>query len=107
MPMLPENSVRASARAATLVIVFVVVITIAAEMSAPLKSALASMTGHHWVTKSVASVLLYALAFAFFARSSAPVRPDQAARSVRLLVATSFAGAAVLTGYFLWHFLSL
>ncbi|MFA5854185.1 MAG: hypothetical protein WC866_03795 [Patescibacteria group bacterium] len=107
MSMLPENTVRASARAATLVIVFVVAITIAAEMSAPLKTALASMTGHHWVTKSVASVLIYMLLFAFFARSATPVRADQAARSVHLLVATSFAGAAALTGYFLWHFLAL
>lgn len=84
--------------------VFVVAITIAAELSSSLKSTLASLTGHHWITKSVATILVYAFFFPVFARGSAPVRADQAARSLYLLIVTAFAGAAILTGYFIWHF---
>lgn len=105
--MSSETLIRASARAATLATAFVVGITIAAELSASLKSTLASITGHHWVTKSAATVLVYAVLLAVFSRSSVPARPEQAARSLYTLVVAAFAGAALLTGYFLWHFMAL
>ena len=52
----------ASALAAVITTVFVVVITIWAELSAPLKDWLKNFSGHHWTSKSIFSVLLYAVA---------------------------------------------
>ena len=52
----------ASALAAVITTVFVVVITILAELSAPLKDWLKNFSGHHWTSKSIFSVLLYAVA---------------------------------------------
>ncbi len=54
--------VRASAYASIITIVFVVVITVWADLSAPLKDRLKTLSGHHWTSKSILSVLLYAIA---------------------------------------------
>lgn len=49
-----------SAYAAITSIVFVVVITIWAEFNAPLKDWLKNFSGHHWTSKSIFSLALYA-----------------------------------------------
>jgi|SRR3989344_3709175 len=51
-----------SAYAATVAIIFVVVITVWAELSPPLKNWLANFSGHHWTSKSIFSVGMYAVA---------------------------------------------
>ena len=49
-----------SAYAAIITIIFIVAITIFAELSMPLKDWLKNFSGHHWTSKSIFSVLLYA-----------------------------------------------
>ena len=50
-----------SAYSAIISSVFVVVITIWADLAAPLKDWLKSVTGHHWTTKSVFTALIFTL----------------------------------------------
>src|SRR3989344_3893952 len=57
--MKKEKLVYASAIASILSIVFVVILTIWADLNAPLKDYLKSLSGHHWVTKSYGIVLVY------------------------------------------------
>ena len=49
----------ASSIASSVAILFVTVITIVAEFKAPLKDWLKSLSGHHWTSKGIISVLLY------------------------------------------------
>lgn len=51
--------ITSSALATIITVVFVVVITVWAELFAPLKNWLASLSGHHWTSKSIFSVLVY------------------------------------------------
>lgn len=56
----------ASALATIITIIFVVIITIWAELSIPLKDWLKNFSGHHWTSKSIFSVILYAATTAIF-----------------------------------------
>ena len=92
----------ALARSTIGVIIFITVITIWAEMSSGLKGALAAVTGHHWVTKSVFSVILFAiLAFAFNKMPEAE-RIDRELEYV--LGATVIGGLAIFIFYVLHFF---
>lgn len=55
-----------SAWAAIITNIFVVTITIWGELSAPLKDWLKNFSGHHWTSKSILAVLLYAVATVLF-----------------------------------------
>ena len=51
-----------SSIASILAIVFITAITILAELNAPLKNWLKSLSGHHWTSKGILSFLLYIVA---------------------------------------------
>ena len=51
-----------SAVSSSLAIVFITTITIIAELRVPLKDWLKSLSGHHWTSKGILSLLLYVTA---------------------------------------------
>lgn len=61
---------KASIRAAALSIVLIAAVTIGSELSSALKQLLSSIGGHHWIGKSVLSLLAYAVLYLVFARVS-------------------------------------
>ncbi len=92
-----------SAYAAITSIVFVVVITIWAEFNAPLKDWLKNFSGHHWTSKSIFSLALYALvtvlAYVFpFKYSDSCLKKSLGALLVFLVL-----GTAVLALFFTGH----
>lgn len=91
-----------SAYSAILNVVFVTVLTIWAEFNVPLKDWLKSISGHHWTTKSIFSVLIFALftLIFFFANSG---REDRLRGSLRYLVTFTIIGIAVLSLFFTGH----
>jgi len=94
----------ASAKAALVSIIVVTAITVWAELDAGLKAWLASITGHHWVSKSWLAIIVYAVFLAIFyakAKQSSEVKLSQA---VWLLVASAILGFVVLTGFFFIHY---
>lgn len=96
-----------SAYAALITIIFVVAITIFAELSVPLKDLLKNFSGHHWTSKSIFSVLLYAACTTLLYL----LLPKQSANHLRkalgfLLVLTVF-GVIILTLFFTGHHFQL
>jgi hypothetical protein len=63
--MTPKE-LHAATIAAMVSIIFVVLSTLYSEMSASFKALLTSTFGHHWIAKSVLSVVLFVLAYYFF-----------------------------------------
>lgn len=49
----------ASSLSTTLTVIFVTIITIVAELTPSFKDFLKSLSGHHWTTKSIMSVIFY------------------------------------------------
>ena len=96
------TNIAAHAWAAIAAIWFTVALTIAAEFSASLKNFLASVTGHHWVTKSVAAIVLYAAIYLIFMRLP---EPRSIKKEAMWALWSAILGGAAIFLFFVWHFL--
>mgnify|MGYP001615390955 FL=1 len=96
----------ASARAAILTIVFIVGITLWAELSVPLKDWLKSISGHHWTSKSILSMLLFIIALLLFYGLSRQWKDDdqKLKKTLALLIATATLGVIVIALFFTAHY---
>jgi hypothetical protein len=85
-------------------IAFTVAITIAAEQSAPLKNQLKAISGHHWTTKSIISILVYlTVMFLIYAMSMNPT-PRRLNRILYSVSASALIGYVVLLVFYLTHY---
>ncbi len=92
-----------SAYAAIITIVFVVVITIWAELSVPLKDWLKNFSGHHWTSKSIFSVLLYAVATILLYLSPHKDNDNHLKRALGFLLVFTILGTIIITLFFTGH----
>ena len=60
---------KALTRAATITIAWIVFATIGSELYAVFKGLLATIGGHHWIGKSVLSIVLFGLFYFIFAKA--------------------------------------
>ena len=97
------RSAFASAVAASVAVAVAVVITVWAEFSPALKATLKSITGHHWVTKSYLTMLVYAAIMAAIYFKVPNPSPVKMIKSLNYLIALAFAGSIILIVFFLWH----
>jgi len=96
----------ASAYAAIITIVFVAVITVWAELFAPLKDWLKNFSGHHWTSKSIFSVLLYAVATAVLYRARYTPNEDRLRKALVSLLISLVLGIIVLATFYTGHHLN-
>ena len=61
---------KALVRAAALTIALVALVTIGSELSASLKQLLSSIGGHHWIGKSVLSLVFFGVLYMLFSKLS-------------------------------------
>ena len=59
---------KALTRAAAVTIAWVAVVTIFSELSGSFKALLSSIGGHHWIGKSVLSIVIFGLLYLVFSR---------------------------------------
>lgn len=97
----------ASALAATTAIVFVVVITVWAELSIPLKDWLKNFSGHHWTSKSVFSVLVYAATTAIWYWGSRNQSENALHKMLVLLLVFTALGVFAITSFYSGHYFGL
>jgi len=90
---------KAITRAAAATIALIAAATIGSELSATFKQFLSTIGGHHWIGKSVLSVVFFGLLYLVFAKIS----DDRfALKDTGLLIGTVFiSGLAILTFYVL------
>jgi len=99
--MMPNS--KALVRATVGVIWLVVVMTIAAELSEPFKALLAGTFTHHWIGKSVISVVAFVVFYAIFSRAR---ESDNVSRGAWQVVWSVVLGGLIIFSFFLWHFIS-
>lgn len=89
--------------ATTSVIWFVVAITVLAELFVdPVKNVLASMTGHHWVSKGVLACIVFVGIYgacAFLLTDS-----KENAKPVYGAVGSAVLGGLIIFFFYVWHF---
>ena len=87
-----------------LTICLIVVLTILGELSESFKTFLTSVTGHHWVTKSVFSLIFFVIIYFLISRTN-----KDSAELTRQVIYTIIAvvlGAIIIFGFYVWHFIS-
>ncbi|KKT61648.1 MAG: hypothetical protein UW55_C0028G0002 [Candidatus Giovannonibacteria bacterium GW2011_GWA2_44_26] len=105
--MKKEKLIYASAIASVLSIVFVAILTIWADLNAPLKDYLKSLSGHHWVTKSYGTILIYFGAVLLFLILPKKIGEKTLKRSLIWLFFFVFAGTLSVSGFYVLHFLKV
>ena len=104
--MIASRHLIASTGAAITSIIFVVLITIAAEVSPALKTILKNMTGHHWVSKSVLDIIVFAIAYPMVYATHRDASDGSVAIHLWVLIACVIVGTLLITGFFVRHYLA-
>ena len=99
------KSIYASAYAACVSIIAVVAMTVGTEFSPAFKTWLAAFTGHHWESKSWASIIIFAIFFIIFRFTSHTVSPAQTKRALTTLEAFVVLGFVGLLAFFIYLFI--
>jgi amino acid permease len=99
-----KNKTAAAAWAANITIVTMLAIIIVAEYSAAFNGFLASLTGHHWVTKSVFEAILFVVLFVVLGLVMKKEKKE-AVGSVLSTAIVAVAACAVFFGFLIVRFL--
>src|SRR3989344_3615499 len=101
------KSIYSSAYSSIVTILAVAVITISAELSAPFKNWLAGFTGHHWITKSYVSLIIFVLFYIIF--SATKKSPSDCETQKALFVLQIFAILCIVAifGFYFYEFFTL
>jgi hypothetical protein len=98
-----KNKIAAAAWSASITMIVIVAVIIAAEYVASFNAFLTSLTGHHWVTKSVFEVILFVVLFLIFGFT---MKKDKKApmKGVIPTLIVGIASIAVLVVFYVLHF---
>lgn len=94
----------ASAWAASIAIAAIVALTLGAELSSAFKNWLASFTGHHWLTKSWLSLIIFVLFFCLFHFTAKNTSPEKAKKAAIVLHIVMRLGFIVILGFYIYEF---
>jgi len=89
---------KALTRAAAVTIAWVAVVTIYSELSSAFKELLASIGGHHWIGKSVLSLVVFGILYLLFAKFG----DDE----FWWLIGTVVVSGLAIVIFYVWHFLA-
>ncbi|OHA13437.1 MAG: hypothetical protein A2909_02350 [Candidatus Tagabacteria bacterium RIFCSPLOWO2_01_FULL_39_11] len=105
--MSKERLIYSSSLASSIAIVFVTVITIAAELSASLKKWLTAFSGHHWTSKGILMLAVYALTLAIFYYLFRDVDSLKIREGIWASIWSTVIGALILFLFFTGHHFGL
>jgi hypothetical protein len=91
---------KALIRAAALTIALIAVATIGSELSGSFKQLLSSIGGHHWIGKSVLSVVFFGLLYLVFSKVS---DDNLALRDTGVLIGTVLISGLAILGFYVLH----
>ena len=82
----------------------VVILTVTAERLPAVKNILASLSGHHWVSKSIIALLLFfTTAFVFSRRND----PDDLSGLVKGVMVSAAMAALLILAFYVLHYLGM
>ena len=94
----------ASCYSASLTIWLIAWLTVGSELSEEIKASLADLTGHHWVSKSWLSVIVYLLGLWILQSRFKQITDQQAVKAVYSLIGSLLGASLVVTGSYLLHY---
>ena len=97
----------ASALAAIITGIAVAGVTIVSDLYVPLKDMLKTLTGHHWITKSLGSIILYLILWGIFGASVGDKSVEQGRRMLWSLFVFTILSALAIFAFYIWHYLAV
>jgi ABC-type uncharacterized transport system permease subunit len=94
---------KALTRAAAVTIAWVAVVTIYSELSSAFKELLASIGGHHWIGKSVLSLVFFGILYLLFAKFG---DDEFSLRDTWWLIGTVVVSGLAIVIFYVLHFLA-
>ena len=94
-----------SSIASSLAIIFVTAITIIAELNAPVKDWLKSLSGHHWTSKGILSFSLYVIAILVIYGTTRKIDYRKLKDGLWVAIGTTILGFIILLVFFTGHHL--
>ena len=98
------KEIHAMAKASMAAFIFIAAATMLAELSAGFKGFLTTTFGHHWVGKSILSIVVFALVYYYF--SSHKGNPNQhvdAMATAKQVALVAVLAGLVVFGFYLWE----
>ena|SRR3989338_262501 len=86
---------------------FITAVTLSAELSPALKNWLAGVTGHHWVTKGIFSLIIYLLLLALLYFSTKRVNGAMVNNLITVLIFSTLMGIVAILSFYTLHFLKV
>jgi len=83
-------------------IIVTVILTIWADLSKPLKDFLASLSGHHWVTKSLIAITLFILLNLILSKSIN--QEKNVLYEVKKVIWITIISIIAISGFYVWHY---
>jgi len=103
--MKKQKLVYASSIGAIISIIYVVVVTILAENIPELKDWLKDFSGHHWVSKSIFSLLFYVAGLVSFYFLPKRLEDETVKKSLMALLITAVLGTGAILLFYIGHYL--
>lgn len=101
-----QNLLFSSIIGALLALIFVVAITIASELLPDVKTWLKNLSGHHWISKSILSMVIYAGGFLLVLPFQKNISPAGLKQVLVLLILATVLGSIALLGFYTWHYIA-
>lgn len=98
------RAIYSSACSAIISIVVTTAVTVGMEFSWPPKAWLASFTGHHWVTKSWLSLIVFVLFFLIFWGLGKNISQEKVKKALAALNIVAILGFLVILLFFIFEF---
>lgn len=100
-----EKLIYSSSLSAIITVVYVTVITIWSENSKPLKGWLADFSGHHWVSKSIFTLVIYIALLLIFYFTAKQVDSTKVRKYLNALTWTAIIGTGAILFFYTGHYL--
>ena len=91
---------KALTRAAAITIAWIAIATIGSELSPAFKGLLSNIGGHHWIGKSVTSVVFFVVLYFLFSKA---VDKEYALRDTWVLLLTGLVAGLAIFAFYVLH----
>lgn len=93
---------RALSLATSWTIIFIVAMTIVSELYKPLKTILADLSGHHWVSKGIVALIFFVILYKLLYKKTLYEKDSQ--NYELAVIGVTVLGGLAIFGFYIWHY---
>lgn len=95
---------KAMSNATSITILSIAVLTIWSELSKPFKTFLAGLTGHHWTSKGIISIILFLGLYFIFPKDN---KNSNISKQISIVLWATIISTIIIFSFYSFHFLGI